>query len=110
MSNRDPFNPSEALVDLSESQQESLSGGMLRISLKEYDGSDTTDNFVFFQQTAIDTFGEGQTQISSGESGPSLSSSSRSAYSLRQTTFTFSFGNTRSSFTSFFNFFKSLLG
>ncbi|MDJ0702985.1 MAG: hypothetical protein QNJ46_06860 [Leptolyngbyaceae cyanobacterium MO_188.B28] len=75
----------EALMELSETEQESLAGG-----------NSLTAGFdaVIFQQTEINTFAEDQTNISNADGNLSASSLTRTGYSFRQTTLAFfSFGS-----------------
>ena len=77
-------NHSEVLMELSEAEQESLAGG-----------NDLATGFdaVLFQQTEINTFAEGQINISNNDGNLAASSLSRTGYSFRQTTLAFfSFG------------------
>ena len=79
-----PSNLTEVLMELSETEQQSLSGG-----------NDLAAGFnaVFFQQTEINTFAESQTDIANGDGNLNASSLSRTGYSFRQTTLAFfSFG------------------
>jgi hypothetical protein len=74
MDRLDKTNNSDELIDLSSQQQEQINGG--------FEG-------FFFQQTAIDSFAEDNTNLSSNNGSVNLSSSSRTGYSLRQVTFGF---------------------
>lgn len=67
------------LIDLSDSEQEGLSGGFRRGGFDQ----------LFFQHTEIDSVGEEQTQAGNGNSGLRISSLARSGYSFRQTTLSF---------------------
>lgn len=80
-----PSNHAEVLMELSETEQESLAGGNSLAA-----GFDA----VFFQQTEINTFAESQADISNNDGDLSASSLSRTGYSFRQTTLAFfSFGS-----------------
>lgn len=68
-------------TELSEIEQESLAGG--------YDLSSGFD-FLIFQDTAIDTFGESQTSISNND-GLNAVNTTRTGYSFRQTTLVLAF-------------------
>ncbi|MFN6566415.1 hypothetical protein A6770_32475 [Nostoc minutum NIES-26] len=74
MDKLDKTNKSDGLIDLSSQEQEQINGG--------FEG-------LFFQQTAIDSFAEDNTNISSNNGSLNLSSSSRTGYSFRQITFGF---------------------
>ena len=64
----------QSLTNLSASQEESVSGGFEIAPI------------VFFQETAIDTFGASQMSLHN-QNGLSAESSTRTGYSFRQTTF-----------------------
>lgn len=75
------------LTDLSTTQEESVSGG--------FD--------LFFQDTAIETFGESQMSIEN-QNGFSGFSENRTGYRFRQTTFAL-FGSSRQQMASLFQLF-----
>lgn len=80
--------PSDLLIELSDQDQETLTGGC------GFGGF----NYFFFQQTDIDTFANQDISVSGGQSGGSGSSSSNTGYRLSQTTLAFgSFSPGRSS-------------
>ncbi|NDJ19534.1 hypothetical protein [Myxacorys almedinensis] len=64
----------QSFTELSATQEESVAGGC-----------DMAPS-LFFQETAIDTFGESQMSVGN-QDGLSASSSTRTGYSFRQTTF-----------------------
>ncbi|MBE9013070.1 hypothetical protein IQ250_22990 [Pseudanabaenaceae cyanobacterium LEGE 13415] len=69
---------SEPITELSTEQEETVTGGFRR----------QPQTGFFFQDTAIDTFGESETSFET-PSRASIGSSSRTGYRLRQTTFAF---------------------
>lgn len=97
----------EFLTDLSDQEQENVTGGF------------DFGNFFFFQQTDIESLAERQTSISGG-SGVSGSSASRAGYRMSQTTLAFGsflgFGRGRrrnrqfSPLIGFFNLFQDWTG
>jgi hypothetical protein len=98
----------ELLTELSESEQEAVTGG---VSL--------ADDFAsfFFQQTAIETFADDQTTLSANGGNPKVSSSSKTGYKFFQTTLAFSIpvfskrrsrGGANMSIGSLFNFLQNL--
>ncbi|MBW4614533.1 MAG: hypothetical protein KME21_14915 [Desmonostoc vinosum HA7617-LM4] len=96
----EPLKPSELLTDLSEKEQENLTGGL---------------GFFIFQQTAIDTFAENQSQISGQGGSLNASFLARTGYSFRQTTLafaSFSFGRgkrrNRNPFSMILNLFQGM--
>lgn len=73
--------PSDLLVELSDQDQETLTGGH---------GFDLGQlSYFFFQQTDIDTFANQDISVSGGEGGGSGTSSSNTGYRLSQTTLAF---------------------
>lgn len=86
---------SEPMVELSTEQEETVTGGG-----GFYRQPQTG---FFFQDTAIDTFGESQTNLETA-SGANLASSTRTGYRFRQTTLAF-FGDF-SSLSQLFNLFR----
>jgi hypothetical protein len=95
------LNESEFITELSESEQETLTGGR---------------DLLFFQRTNINSFASNDLNISSGNN--SLSSSQRSGYSFSQITLGFSslFGGGRrrrgsqARFGNLFSFLFSIFG
>lgn len=81
----------QSLTELSTSQEESVSGGFEMAPI------------LFFQDTAIDTFAESQTSIEN-QDGLSASSSTKTGYSFRQTTFAI-FGGGNCQMSSLFRIF-----
>ncbi|BAU14660.1 hypothetical protein LEP3755_52110 [Leptolyngbya sp. NIES-3755] len=73
---------SEPIHELSAEQEETVTGG-----LRRQPGLFSQQPGFFFQDTAIDTFGESQTSLDTGAG--KFDSSSRTGYRLRQTTFAF---------------------
>jgi hypothetical protein len=95
--------PIGLVSELSDQQQESLSGGY---------ACDCGGGFelFFFQDTAIDTFADNQIAINTGAGGLQATSQSSTGYSFRQTTLAFlSFGG-GSGGRSLFNVFGLLRG
>ncbi|GAP98888.1 hypothetical protein [Leptolyngbya sp. NIES-2104] len=82
---------SEPIDELSTEQEEMVTGGFRR------------QPGFFFQDTAIETFGENQTNLETG-AGNQFSSLSRTGYRFRQTTFAF-FGDF-SSLSRLFSLFR----
>ncbi len=81
----------QSLTDLSATQEESVSGGFEMAPI------------VFFQETAIDTFGESHMSLHN-QDGLSAESSTRTGYSFRQTTFAL-FGGSNFEMGSLFKLF-----
>ena len=70
----------ELLTELSESEQEAVTGG---VSLDDF-------AYFLFQQTAIESFADDKTTLSANGGNPNVSSSSRTGYKSFQTTLAFS--------------------
>lgn len=80
MDKLDKTNQTDGLIDLSSEEQAQINGG--------FEG-------FFFQQTAIDSFAEDSSNLSSNNGSVNLSSASRTGYSLRQITFGFASSSSR---------------